>query len=51
MKERLTIALCSNASESEKTKMLVIGNAKSPRCFKGIDVEKKDVDYFASPKD
>nr|CCA20949.1 CENPB protein Homeodomainlike putative [Albugo laibachii Nc14] len=50
VKQLVTIALCSNASESEKTKILVIGNAKSPRCFKGIDVEKKGVDYFASPK-
>lgn len=49
VKARVTIALCSNASGSEKMKMLVIGSAKSPRCFKGIAVAKKAVEYFASP--
>ena len=50
VKARVTIALCSNASGSENTKMLVIGNAKPPHCLKKIDVEKKEGEYFASSK-
>jgi hypothetical protein len=32
-KERLTVALCTNADGSDKRKPLVIGKSKKPRCF------------------
>lgn len=37
-KTRITIALCTNASGSEKRKMIIIGKAKKPRAFKSLDV-------------
>lgn len=35
-KERVTLALCSNADGSDKMPPLVIGKSKNPRCFKSI---------------
>ena len=36
-KERITVALCCNASGTDKRKLLVIGKNKKPRCFKNFD--------------
>lgn len=36
-KERITFLLCSNADGSHKTKPMVIGKAKNPRCFKNFN--------------
>ena len=35
-KERLTVLACTNATGSDKRKLLVIGKSRSPRCFKNI---------------
>ncbi|RWS23021.1 Pdc2p-like protein [Leptotrombidium deliense] len=37
-KERITIALCTNSTGTEKMKPVVIGKSKTPRCFKGINI-------------
>ena len=42
-KERITITVGANMSRTEKLKLLVIGKAKKPRCFKGI--KSLPVDY------
>ena len=36
-KDRVTVALCSNASGTDKRRPLVIGKSKNPRCFKNFD--------------
>ena len=36
-KERLTVALCANATGTHKIKPLVIGKSKKPRCFGAFD--------------
>ena len=48
LKARITIALCSNASGSEKTKIFITEIAKSPRCLKRIDFDTKWVEYLRS---
>ncbi|XP_053964272.1 jerky protein homolog-like, partial [Anastrepha ludens] len=35
-KQRMTFLCCSNANGSHKLKLLVIGKAKNPRCFKNF---------------
>ncbi|XP_045496574.1 tigger transposable element-derived protein 4-like [Colias croceus] len=35
-KERLTVPACANSDGSEKLRLLVIGKAKNPRCFKNV---------------
>ncbi|XP_048006503.1 tigger transposable element-derived protein 4-like [Leguminivora glycinivorella] len=35
-KERLTVLACANSDGSEKLRLLVIGKAKNPRCFKNV---------------
>lgn len=35
-KKRITILLCANMNGSEKRKLLVIGKAMKPRCFKNV---------------
>ncbi|XP_037959124.1 jerky protein homolog-like [Teleopsis dalmanni] len=35
-KQRITFLCCSNATGSHKLKLLVIGKAKNPRCFKNL---------------
>ena len=47
-KERLTVLLCANMTGNEKRKLLVIGKAKQPRCFK--NVKKLPVRYVANRK-
>lgn len=46
-KERVTVALCSNASGSHKLPLLVIGKSQKPRAFKNINVLSLPVCYRA----
>ena len=48
-KERVTISLCTNM-EGGKEKMMLIGKAKRPRCFKSIDTSKLPVEYRFNKK-
>ncbi|XP_064417988.1 tigger transposable element-derived protein 4-like [Latimeria chalumnae] len=47
-KERITLLVGSNMDGSEKLKLLVIGKAKQPRCFKGV--KALPVDYEGNTK-
>lgn len=47
-KERITVMLCANATGTERCRLLVIGKASKPRCFKGI--RTYPVDYRANSK-
>ncbi|ELU11777.1 hypothetical protein CAPTEDRAFT_60213, partial [Capitella teleta] len=49
-KERITVALCANATGSEKLKPLVIGRAKRPRCFTKGYCPSSYVDYKFNKK-
>lgn len=44
-KQRITFLCCSNATGSHKLKLLVIGKAKNPRCFKNFQCP---IDYKSS---
>ena len=44
-KKRVTLNVCSNASGSIKLPIHLIGKAKKPRCFKGINMELLPVVY------
>ena len=44
-KSRITIAVCLNADGSEKRPLIVIGTAKKPRCFKGINPSNLGIIY------
>ena len=44
-KDRVTVNLCSNASGTIKLPPHVIGKAKRPRCFKGVNMELLPVHY------
>ena len=44
-RERVTINACANASGSIKLPLQMIGRAKTPRCFRGIDKDKLPVIY------
>lgn len=44
-KERITVLVAANMTGSEKSKLLVIGKAKQPRCFKNITVKNLPVIY------
>lgn len=35
-KERLSVLACTNATGSQKLRLLVIGKSKAPRCFKNV---------------
>lgn len=47
-KDRITILVAANMTGTEKIKLLVIGKAKSPRCFK--NVKSLPVDYESNSK-
>ena len=36
VKSRVTVALCCNASGSEKLEAMIVGKFKNPRCFEGV---------------
>ena len=44
-KERVTINACANASGTIKLPLLLIGKAKNPRCFRGINQSALPVVY------
>ena len=44
-KERLSIALCTNADGSHKLKPLVIGKYAKPRCFKNVNLSNLGITY------
>uniref|UniRef100_A0A1B6M052 DDE-1 domain-containing protein n=1 Tax=Graphocephala atropunctata TaxID=36148 RepID=A0A1B6M052_9HEMI len=44
-KDRITIALCSNANGSHKMPLFVIGKSKKPRAFKNINMASLPVYY------
>ena len=48
-KERLTVALCSNAAGTHKIPLFVIGKSKKPRVFKHVNMEALPV-YYRSQK-
>lgn len=47
-KERITVMVAANMSGTEKCRLLVLGKASKPRCFKGI--KSFPVDYAANSK-
>ena len=49
-KERLSIALCANASGNDKIKPLVIGKYLNPRCFKNVNRKNLGVIYETNKK-
>lgn len=44
-KERITVLVCANASGNHRLPLLVIGKAKRPRCFKGVNMDALPVRY------
>lgn len=44
-KEQVTFNVCSNASGTVKLPLQIIGKAKRPRCFKGVDLRLLPVNY------
>ena len=49
-KERLSIALCSNADGSHKLPPLVIGKYAKPRCFKNVNIGNLPITYRSNAK-
>lgn len=49
-KERLSIALCSNADGSHKLNPLIIGKYAKPRCFKNINIHNLPIMYRSNAK-
>jgi len=49
-KDRVTLMFCCNATETDKRKVLTIGKAAQPRCFKNFNVQLI-VDYVHSRKE
>lgn len=49
-KERLSIALCSNADGSHKLPPLIIGKYANPRCFKNININNLPMKYRNNAK-
>nr|XP_050022695.2 tigger transposable element-derived protein 6-like [Dermacentor andersoni] len=45
-KERVTVLLCANVTGTERCRLLVIGKAAKPRCFKGV--KTLPVEYTAN---
>lgn len=46
-KQRITAMVCANASGSSRLPLLLIGTAKKPRCFKGMNMNALAVQYYA----
>jgi len=49
-KERLSIALCTNADGSHKLNPLIIGKFGKPRCFKNININNLPMTYCYNTK-
>ena len=52
MKHRLTLALCTNASDDSKVRPLLVYYLENPRAFKTtsryVEVEAKGMDHLAA---
>lgn len=46
-KERITAMVCANASGNNRLPLLLIGKAKRPRCYKGVNMNALPVKYYA----
>lgn len=46
--DRVTVLCCCNATGSDKRKLLLIGKAMKPRCFKNINRDNLPVSYYAN---
>lgn len=46
--DRITVLCCANMSGSDKRKLLIVGKAAKPRCFKGIAIERLPAQYLAN---
>lgn len=44
-KQRVTVMVCANASGSHRMPLLMLGTAKKPRCFKGMNMNALPVTY------
>ena len=49
-KERITIAVCTNAEGSHKLPLLVINKSLNPHCLKGVLRDQMGCMYFANEK-
>ncbi|CAG8759315.1 552_t:CDS:1, partial [Acaulospora morrowiae] len=49
-KNWITILLCTNTSDTDKLKLLVIGKLANSRCFKNIRKKNLDAKYEANKK-
>ena len=49
-KERITIAVCTNADGSHKLPLLVINKSLNPHCLKGVRRDQMGCMYFANKK-
>ncbi|KAH9086319.1 hypothetical protein LEN26_020242 [Aphanomyces euteiches] len=49
-KSRISIGLCANMDGSEKMNPVVINKHLNPRCFKGCNVSKIPIHYYANSK-
>ncbi len=46
-KERVSINACANVSGSIKLPLQLIGKAKRPRCFQGVNMDLLPVQYYS----
>lgn len=44
-KQRVTVMVCANASGSHRMPLFILGTAKRPRCFKGMNMNALPVTY------
>ena len=49
-KARITVGLCCNLAGTEKTSPVIINNAKQPRCFRGVNVDRLGIQYYSNKK-
>ena len=49
-KDRLTILLCANMSDTEKLELLMIVKSQNPRCFKHMDFSQMPAQWKANKK-
>lgn len=49
-KTRITVALCCNLAGTSQEEPLIINRAKTPRCFKGHDITKVPILFYANQK-
>ena len=49
-KERVTFLVCSNVDGTDTIPPLMIGKARRPRCFQGVNPKQLGIDYDYGPK-